>query len=162
MYSRDCLYHVHAHLHAAVGVVSPGFRQPGHAVVTITQNFNTEAVVLLRRKRHTKKTQRFASVYKASEKDFKKNTFLSVKQALHTFHLLFYAPTEPLGWLKIKKKKREQAPLWLKDEKKFTHQHKLHKIPPPKNCQTRRLRKRHKKWERAYRRQFVKTSKELV
>lgn len=38
---RDGLYHVHAHLHAAVGVVGPGLRQPGHTIVTITQNFNT-------------------------------------------------------------------------------------------------------------------------
>ena len=40
-YSRDGLYHVDAHLHTAVGVVGPGLRQPGHTIITITQNFNT-------------------------------------------------------------------------------------------------------------------------
>jgi len=49
-YSRDGLDHVDAHLHAAVGVVGPGFGQPGHAIVTITQNFDPETVVLLRNK----------------------------------------------------------------------------------------------------------------
>lgn len=38
---RDGLDHVHAHLHAAVGVVSPRFRQPRDAVITIPQDLNT-------------------------------------------------------------------------------------------------------------------------
>lgn len=45
---RDGLNHVNAHLHAAVGVVSPGLGQPRHTVVTIAQNFDPETVILLR------------------------------------------------------------------------------------------------------------------
>lgn len=38
---RDGLNHVHAHLHAAVGVVGPRFRQPRDTVITIPQDLNT-------------------------------------------------------------------------------------------------------------------------
>lgn len=38
---RDGLNHVHAHLHTAVGVVSPRFRQPRDTVITIPQDLNT-------------------------------------------------------------------------------------------------------------------------
>lgn len=44
---RDGLDHVHAHLYTAVGVVSPGLRKPRHTVVAVSQNLNTQAVVLL-------------------------------------------------------------------------------------------------------------------
>lgn len=47
LYSRDGLDHVDAHLHAAVGVVSPRFRQSRHTIITIAQNFNTQTVVFL-------------------------------------------------------------------------------------------------------------------
>lgn len=48
-YSRYGLDHVNAHLYTAVGVVSAGLRQSGNAIITITQDFNTQTVVFLRK-----------------------------------------------------------------------------------------------------------------
>lgn len=46
-YSRDGVDHVQSHLYAAVGVVGLGLGQAGYAVVTVSQDLNTPAVVLL-------------------------------------------------------------------------------------------------------------------
>ena len=44
----DGLDHAEAHLHAAVGVVGAWLRQAGHAVVTISQDFDSQTVVFLK------------------------------------------------------------------------------------------------------------------
>lgn len=43
----DGFDHAEAHLHAAVGVVLPGLREARHAVVTISQDLDPQAVILL-------------------------------------------------------------------------------------------------------------------
>ena len=44
----DGLDHVQAELDAAVGVVRPRHRQPGHAVVAVAQELDPKAVALLK------------------------------------------------------------------------------------------------------------------
>ena len=44
---RDCVNHVNAQLHAAVGVVRPGLRDPAYAVVAVAQQLDTQTVVLI-------------------------------------------------------------------------------------------------------------------
>jgi hypothetical protein len=48
---RDGVDHVEPHLDGVPGVVATRVRQPGHAVVAITQDLYTQAVVLLQTKR---------------------------------------------------------------------------------------------------------------
>lgn len=43
----DSFDHAEAHLHAAVGVVLPGLREARHTVVTVSQDLDPQAVVLL-------------------------------------------------------------------------------------------------------------------
>lgn len=43
----DGFDHAEAHFHAAVGMVLAGLRKPRNAVVTVPQDFNAKAVMLL-------------------------------------------------------------------------------------------------------------------
>lgn len=43
----DGFDHAETHLHAAVGVVLPGLREAWHTVVTVSQDLDPQAVVLL-------------------------------------------------------------------------------------------------------------------
>jgi hypothetical protein len=47
---RDGVDHVESHLDGVPGVVAARVRQPGHAVVAVTQDLYTQAVVLLEQK----------------------------------------------------------------------------------------------------------------
>lgn len=42
----NSLDHVQTHLHAAMGVIIAGLWQPGNAVVTVAQQFDSKAVIL--------------------------------------------------------------------------------------------------------------------
>ena len=44
---RDGVNHVNAQLHAAVGMVGPGLWDPAHAVVAVTQQLDTQTVMLI-------------------------------------------------------------------------------------------------------------------
>ena len=46
-HAGDGVDHVEAHLHGVAGVVAAGLRQPGHAVVAVTQNLDPETLVVL-------------------------------------------------------------------------------------------------------------------
>lgn len=54
-HSRDGVDHVQAHLHTAMGVVSLGLGEARHAVVTVSEDLDAAAVVLLQgeRTKHT-------------------------------------------------------------------------------------------------------------
>ena len=46
-HAGDGVDHVEAHLHGVAGVITAGLRQPGHAVVAVTQNLDPETLVVL-------------------------------------------------------------------------------------------------------------------
>lgn len=59
---RDGLYHVHPHLHAAVGVVGSRLWQPRHTVVAVSQDLDPQTVVLLSGKNNLFNNRRFTLV----------------------------------------------------------------------------------------------------
>lgn len=47
VHSRNGFNHVYSHLHTAVGMISPGLGQTRYTVVTVSEDFDAQAVVLL-------------------------------------------------------------------------------------------------------------------
>ena len=45
---RYCIDHVKSHLHSVTSVIPVRFRQTRHAVVAVTENFDTQTFVILK------------------------------------------------------------------------------------------------------------------